>query len=183
MKNLMLLFSVVYFSVFTGCESRQDVKKISALDDIRNYFDSEIKLLEDSKSTLTKNLDHKGKAEELFIEKPDWENELVPFTETISNQPSMNQAFKKDSVVNGNSRIFHYTANDSSATIKFVYAAFTGEKTDSIVIIKRVSNAYYASTDTLTYYGAGNYLIKAENLPGFGKKIGFVMSGRSNIRN
>ncbi len=180
----MIFYTVVAcLSAFAGCGNRQDSKRISALDEIQNYFDSEIEILKASDYTLTKNLDHKGRAEELVIENPDWEKELVPFTETLANQPSMLQAFIKDSAVQGNSRIIQFTANDSSATIKFLHAAFTGEKTDSIVIIKRVNNAYYASTDTLTYYGKGNYLIKAQNLPGLGKKIGFVMSGRSNIKN
>ncbi len=81
--------------------------------------------------------------------------------------------------MNGTSKVLLLTTVDSTATIKSMTVYSTSGKQDSVIIIKQVRNSYYSSSDTLKYFGQGNYHIKAENLPGFGKKLGFVIEGKS----
>jgi hypothetical protein len=165
--------------VILSCDNKPVPKKASALSGVENYFNAEIKTLEESDLTLIKTIVQQGKTESITIENPDWVKELIPFTETIANQPAQIQSFLRDSSSSGDSKTLVLKARDSSATIKSITEYTTGGIRDSIVIIKKVENLYYVSSDTLTYYGKGNYLIKAENLPGLGKKIGFILQGKT----
>ena len=179
MNNVLCGTLIALVLVTVSCDNKTDSKKAFALSGVENYFNTEIKTLEQSDLTLVKTIVHQGKTETITIENPDWAKELVPFTETISNQPAQIQSFQRDSSIIGDSKTLVLKARDSSAAINSLTVYTTADIHDSIVIIKKVANLYYVSSDTLTYYGKGNYLIKAENLPGLGKKIGFILEGKT----
>lgn len=179
MNNALCGTLIALVLITVSCNNKTDSKKASALSGVENYFNTEIETLEQSDLSLVKTIVQQGKTESITIENPDWAKELIPFTETIASQPAQIQSFLRDSSSSGDSKTLALKARDSSATIKSITEYTTGGLHDSIVIIKKVANLYYVSSDTLTYYGKGNYLIKAENLPGLGKKIGFILEGKT----
>ena len=88
MKNSTAGYLFILLLVLISCQNNSESKHQSALREIALYFESEIQTLEKSDLTLTKKLIHKGTAETIQIDHPDWSKELVPFTETIANQPA-----------------------------------------------------------------------------------------------
>lgn len=183
MKNCLLSVLLLLSCYIVGCsEKNQSSKPDIVFGPMKVYFESEIKLLESSGASLYKKLIRSDKTEDMFIPQPDWNKELVPFTETIASHSAKSGSYTADSTINGASKAFKYLARDSAAIIKNVMVYSTNNIPDSIVIVKHVSNSYYASSDTLIYYGKGNYLIKAENLPGIGKKIGFTLEGKTSLK-
>jgi hypothetical protein len=177
MKNNITGYLFILLCLASACQDKTKPTQQGAFHYLSLYFESEIQTLKKSQRSLTKNLFHNGKNETIRVASPDWEKELSPFTESVSSQPRQVQAFDTDSILTGPSKIVRYTALDVSATIKSLSVYFTGTTPDSVIIIKLVSNSYYASSDTLKYFGGGNYRIRAENQPGFGKKLGFLLEG------
>lgn len=182
MKTIVVfvLFTLLYF--VSSCNNSVESKKPSPFSNLEIYFETEIKALEQSKVTLTKKLDHQGKVENIFVAEPNWKLELVPFTETISSQQVRNQSYITDSRINGTNSTIIVSAKDVKATVKSISMFSTNGVNDSIVIVKQVSNSYYSSSDTLSYYGGGNYRIKATNIPGIGKEMGFILQGSSSTK-
>jgi len=183
MRNKLVCILLAFTGVFTACENQKGSEKQSAFSDIKIYFDNEINTLKKSDLSLSKNMFHEGKNEIVTLANPDWSHELIPFTESISDQQSQIQSYIKDSTIDGTSKVILFTAKDASAIISQLSIYIHEGKQDSIVIIKKVDNSYYSSFDTLSYYGGGNYKVKAVNIPGFGKKIGFVIEGKTLSKN
>jgi len=177
---VFVLFTVLYF--LSSCNKNAESKKSSPFSSLEIYFEREIDALEQSKVTLTKKLDHQGKVENIFVAEPDWKLELVPFTETLSGQQVRVQSYTTDSIINDAKRTFVMSARDAKATVKSITMFSTDGINDSIVIVKHVSNSYYSSSDTLSYYGRGNYRIKATNIPGIGKEMGFILEGSTSSK-
>jgi hypothetical protein len=182
MKHTSVIAFFITSVSLISCDVASDrAKQHSTFREVENYFVQELTVLEKSNAGLTKTLFNNRTKEQSVRTNPDWKAELAPFTEAISNQPAPANSFKTDTVMFDHSRMVLFTARDPSATIEKLFYYSNDEKTDSIVIIKKVSNSYYSATDTLSYYGNGNYRISAENHPRIGKKITFVLEGQSSL--
>ncbi len=179
--NSLVLYVSLLFLLLCGCDEKSKRSKSTELDFALNYFSDEISKLEKADLVLTKKLDYDQKIETIIDKNPNWKKELLPFTENLKNESSGLHSYKKDSLINGVSKIVSLVATDATSTIKSLLTYSTNEINDSLTMILHVSNSYYQSSDTLHYYGMGNFKIKTENLPGIGKKLGFILEGKTSL--
>lgn len=177
-------FRIIYFFlviIIIGCDNRSKRVRSTELDFAKNYIQGEIGILENANLTLTKNLDYKERVETIIEKNPNWKKELIPFTETLLNESTGFHSYQKDSITNGDLKIISLKSTDAASTIKSLQLYSTKNINDSLIMILQVSNSYYKSADTLSYYGNGNFRIKTENLPGIGKKLGFILEGKTTL--
>ena len=175
--NILIVLGIL---LMASCQEKTNVKgNEKGFAGLTAYFNREIAMLENSDKSLEKAFVNNGKQEQIKIDKPNWKNELRPFTEIISVHPASLNSFIIDSMRIESASILKYTSKDDRQALKSLTVFSHLNLIDSILIIKQVSNSYYSSTDTLIYRGSGNFRIAVENNPYFGKKMALVFEGKS----
>lgn len=173
--RLIVLFIIAMMSFFSCGDKVSVTGDTPSYFNMADYFASESGRLEKGNFRLEKTIEGKDTVEIKIIDTPDWKSELEPFSKaTLGNNPAM--LYLADTFFNDNAQRITYSARDSVTPLRSVTAYGNMENPDSILFIRKVSNMYYQSFDTM-FYSPGRYLIRVKSAARVGKDTEFRLSG------
>jgi hypothetical protein len=170
---MLSIIFILFFSCGAPMREQPEEGKMSL---VAKFVQDEMKKLKSSGVCLVKYLYVEGNEEQITIHEPDWDVELAPFLNLISDKVAGN-SYQVDTIIRNGSRMISYSARDSSLLLRnlIVYAGNYGA--DSLRAVKSSSNIYNSTNDTLWFSVGGRYRISSVNRPRIGKVTAFYLVG------
>ena len=173
-KPALLLVLII---TWIGCGPGTNVTEYQNIFSVNTYFKNETARLSGMDLKLQKSVWYSDSSETQIIDSPDWNKELKPFLELDLDKPSVAASYDSSRQEYQNGYTLVYTARDNHPRVREIYIHFTGKDADTIMFISSVSNMYYRSDDTLSYFGDGNFRLSSFNKPRIGKEIKLLVTG------
>ena len=149
-----------------SCQKAEQVGQ-SRFQDIRGFFDKEVKRLEKQKTTVNKTVRRNGIFERQENISPVWNTELSLFSESDINKPAWRESYS----VHKDSTIISYTALDNKRRTRTIRIKSNKMgKLIELAVVNRTSNYLYSSSEELLYIPDSLYrIIKMQNVILVGK--------------
>jgi len=168
---------LVLITIWASCGPGTNVSEYQRIFPVKAYFKKETAKLSGMDLKLQKSVWYSDSSETQILENPDWNKELKPFLELDLDKPSVATSYDSTRHEYQNGHTLVYTARDNHPRVREIYIHFTGDIADTISFISGVSNMYYHSVDTLSYFGDGNFRLSSFNKPRIGKEIKLRVTG------
>jgi len=145
--------------------------------DLKGYFTQEIKRLE-GKKNVTKKALFNGKEESKLIENPNFENDLVIFSNTDINRTAWLEKYSVDSTFNTQQKLtaIDYAALDYKLKTKSIRVEFANNTVSSIEIMTTGNSAISKTEGLLKYSPTKGYSIKTQ------QDVKFISKNDVNIQ-
>ena len=174
-RNLFCLLSSTL--LFFSCENNKPPTQTASYFDLKSYFEKQAKELSRNNLKLKKSVSKDNETEEKLFDKPDWKEELKPFSECDINKPSWKNSFRIDSTEDLGIQCISYSAKDSSLKIKSINFCFEHDSLTFIRIEKHTDNMYYDNYTVLNYFPQKAYSIKSSQKINFTKETSITING------
>ena len=152
--------------IVVSCSSfqKEEVKAPSPYFDVKEYFEQEIKRLQEENPAIEKLARLNGKKERKKETDVDWERELSIFLEIDITKPAMTGVYEIDSVLlsSGNLQIT-YATEKPDLSIREVTLVLNAEKVPQLVEARIIGdNFLYTSERRLSYKKDDSYSVQGE---------------------
>lgn len=171
------LMNVLFMLTFFSCGEKSSTEVTSGSPfSLEGYFAGECTRLENGGFELEKSLESSGTTETKLINDPEWKSELDPFLKAsvIKNTAML---YRTDTSSHSGVRQITYNAIDSVTPLRSIIIYGETHNPDSILFIRKVSNMYYQSSDSL-FYSKGSYRIHVQSSTHVGKDSEFRLTGK-----
>jgi len=160
---IFLLSSLLLFSACIDTSSSQKAVVEKPFFDLKNYFTQEIERLAEKKNVTKKAL-FNGKEESKIIENPNFENDLIIFSNTDINRTAWLEKYSIDSTLNAQQELtsIDYAALDNKLKTKSVRVEFVNNVVSSIEITTAGNSAISKTENYLKYSPTKGYSIKSK---------------------
>lgn len=171
-KHFLNLFTVCILLFFSACKTEINVEQKQSYFDLTQYFQDEIVSLEKNVVAIDKIITKGNNSENKKIDNIDWEDELNLFVASDINKGAWREAYKVDSVINGEElKVTYQIKENQDIAVKKIALYFESNNCVVVKILREEQNPLFISKQELTYEKGIGYEIN-----GFQKIIGVFES-------
>jgi len=159
----LFLFSLLFFTACVETPADEKVVEEKPFFDVKGYFEQEMERLAD-KRNLTKKAIYNGKEETKEVERIDFENELLIFSNTDINRTAWLEKYSTDSTFNTQKQLtsIEYKSLDDNLKTKSIRVEYLKNIVSTIEIMTVGSSAVSNTKNYLKYSPTAGYSIKSK---------------------